>query len=305
MLSKFGSYVGNGGASQAITGIGFQPDMVVAKPATTTDGAAFRTKDMDAGKSTYIRNDWGYETTFITSIDADGFTVGSDSRINGTGVTYYYWAFAEDDNHDFKVFTFTGDSTDGKAITGFGFQPCFVFIKCIQSLTGACKFNSATNSSMVFSGGGTNDRTDLIVSLDADGCTINNGSADSANLVNASVASYGFAFKEVAGIVKQSTYTGTGVDNKTVTGLGFQPGLVWIKNSIDTTSPNWATSATGANSIGFDASQITTGIKSLDSGGFTVGTNGNVNTNTKIYNYIAIGEVPRSRKVGSLLTMFW
>lgn len=304
MLSKFGTYTGDGGASQAITGIGFKPDMVVAKPSTTTDGAAFKTKDMDAGKSTYIRNDWGYETTFITSLDSDGFTVGSDSRINGSSVVYYYWAFAENADNDFKVFTFTGSGADGKALTGFGFQPCFVYIKCIQNLTGASKFNSATDSSMVFSGGGTNDRTDLIVSLDADGCTVNDGSANSANLVNAAVASFGFAFKAVSGRVVQSTYSGNGSDGKTVTALGFQPGLVWIKNSTNTRDPVWAANGTGVNSLGFDYAQVTTAIKSLDSDGFTLGTANSCNENTTVYNYLAIKEVPPTFKVGSMLTMF-
>jgi hypothetical protein len=287
MLIKYGTYIGDGTSSHAITGIGFKPDMVIAKPAITSDGMAFRTKDMDAGKSTYIRNDWGYETTFIQSFEVNGFTVGSDSRINGNNSLFYYIAIAEDSANDFKVFTFTGDSTDGKALTGFGFQPAFVFIKGIQSLTGAMKFSSATDTSMVFSGGGTQDRTDLIVSLDADGCTINNGSVGSANLVNPSVACFGFAFKSVTGKVKVGTYTGNGVDN-TVIDPGFPPGLVLIKSSTSQ-DPCFKTPVIqGDNSIGFDYAQVNDSIQSMNSSGFTLGTRGNVNSNTVVYNYLVV-----------------
>lgn len=78
-----GTYTGNGAATQAITGVGFQPKLVMIyqQVAVTedvyikTDQDGTRTKFYDGGGA-----DWEWRDDMIISLDADGFTVG-----DGTG----------------------------------------------------------------------------------------------------------------------------------------------------------------------------------------------------------------------------
>ena len=76
-------------------------------------------------------------------------------------------------------------------------------------------------------------------------------------------------------------YTGTAAENA-ITGIGFQPDWTWIKNRSITANHHLFDVIRGAtkyiltnssNAEATDAQQL----KSFDSDGFTVGTNGNVN----------------------------
>lgn len=84
-------------------------------------------------------------------------------------------------------------------------------------------------------------------------------------------------------------YTGNGTAGHSITGVGFQPDLVWIKSRGDASSnflfdvvrgtSNWLSSDLnlGQNSA--------SGVTSFDSDGFTLGNNGAMNSNSQ--NYVA------------------
>jgi hypothetical protein len=81
-------------------------------------------------------------------------------------------------------------------------------------------------------------------------------------------------------------YTGTG-SSLAVTGCGFQPNLTWIK-CRDVTNGNFVyDSLRGADtaimSNNSDPTATYSGLTSFDSDGFTVGTFGDTNTNTKLF----------------------
>jgi len=82
-------------------------------------------------------------------------------------------------------------------------------------------------------------------------------------------------------------YTGTGSSNA-ITGVGFQPDTVWIKERDGSDVHILSNSVIGAtyyNSPDEDVvlQTLTEAVKSFDSDGFTVGTAGQVNENTKLY----------------------
>ena len=83
-------------------------------------------------------------------------------------------------------------------------------------------------------------------------------------------------------------YTGTGSSNA-ITGVGFQPDWLWIKDRDSGSNSNVITDAIrGTNKIIFSDSsgaELTdaTRVTSFDSDGFTVGTSGSTNTNTNDY----------------------
>ena len=82
-------------------------------------------------------------------------------------------------------------------------------------------------------------------------------------------------------------YTGTGSSNA-ITGLGFQPDFTWIKNRSAADnhmlfdSPRGATKYIHSNLTTAETTQAES-LKTFDSDGFTVGTYGDVNTNTENY----------------------
>ena len=105
-------------------------------------------------------------------------------------------------------------------------------------------------------------------------------------------------------------YTGDGNAGRTVTGVGFQPQWLWIKERSSTSTHSLTDIIRGANerlqSTSTDA-EFDTGtdnVRSFDSDGFTLGTGGQVNENTQTYaswNWLAGGSAS-SNGDGSITT---
>lgn len=289
MQVKCGTYTGTG-SSLGVTGVGFQPDLVIVAAFSTGIAAHFKTTSMGSNVSIQIRADASSVTDAITALDSDGFTLGTSGNVNTSGRSYWYLAVRDNGAGDFKQGSFTGDASDGKAITGFGFQPNYVLIKSNTSIVGAAKYSTQTSQTAAMHFGGI-DRADLI-QIDSDGFSVNNGSANSANLVNVNAATHWyFAFKEVADFCEVFQYTGNGSDNRDITTPGFEPGFIHIKGTVDGQNPVVRTSAhSGDNSQGWDSAQAANNVQSFISTGFQVGTSGDVNTNTSLYNTLVLKE---------------
>ena len=86
-----GNYTGNGNSTQAITGIGFKPDVIIIKGEDavppiicTSSMASGYSKDMSIVTNTAT------VSTFINSIDANGFTVKLNAASNTNHTVYYF-----------------------------------------------------------------------------------------------------------------------------------------------------------------------------------------------------------------------
>lgn len=94
-FSKFGHYLGNG-VSKSISGLGFEPEFLIIK---NIDGAENRwvVVDNTRGATNYLfADDTAVEATNVnrvTSIDSDGFTVGSSGATNTNLENHVYMAF--------------------------------------------------------------------------------------------------------------------------------------------------------------------------------------------------------------------
>lgn len=127
---KVGSYTGNGAATQAITGAGFQPELVAIMPAS-----ANMAMQRYSGMTTSFRFDAGTGlANVVNSLDADGFTVGNAAEANTNGTVYHYIA-ANDVAGSVKKGSYTGSATDNRNIAGVGFQPDFVMIRANDTAT--------------------------------------------------------------------------------------------------------------------------------------------------------------------------
>lgn len=92
---KFGTYVGTG-ASLSIRGLGFKPKAVMVKNRSEAESARILTAPMvNAAAPSIFINNAAATSSGITSLDNDGFTVGTEDSVNKAGVTYGYWALNE------------------------------------------------------------------------------------------------------------------------------------------------------------------------------------------------------------------
>jgi hypothetical protein len=122
-LVKTGSYTGNG-TSQSVTGLGFSPEYV------TTMSAANRppTQRYDSMTRSFgFAADTGI-TTGITSLDANGFSVGNSDTANASTTTYHYFGLNETAGK-IDVGTYAGNGLDNRSITAPGFSPSWVMIR--------------------------------------------------------------------------------------------------------------------------------------------------------------------------------
>jgi hypothetical protein len=131
------SYTGNGVAGATIGhGLGSTPSAIIVKK--RSDVGDWSSYHSVLGNTGYMRlnntNAFATASTYWnnTSPDNDVFTVGTTGNINGSGVTYIAYCFA--DVKGFSKFgSYTGNnSTDGPFIY-MGFKPAFVLIKATNT----------------------------------------------------------------------------------------------------------------------------------------------------------------------------
>lgn len=298
-----GSYVGDGTGSHAITGLGFQPDAVMIKiktatPGVTTDaqtvirtGTMFHVGDNTVKMATPPISGTSIVADAINSLDEDGFTVGGDVTVNSDGVIYYWTAFKADQN----LTTMSFGEYDGNAPSTQGvfvhFLPDFVMVINNSGATSP-KVRSSTMSwaHSFYAGEAVNNNRITLLSDPNNfgdnnyGFTVGN-SADT----NASGSHYSFiAFKNTAGRVITGSYVGDNSSGRTISGLGFQPGLLWITPEGGGAGSDWKPSSlSGTDTFSFNVfSTVTNQILSLINDGFTIGNHARVNGG-QTYHYVA------------------
>ena len=285
-----GIYSGDGNPTQQITGLGFQPDVVIVRANTITKIAWITTSAMPADTSKPFGT-LKLKSDRIVSLDADGFTVGDHHQVNDTPFTYYFYAWKAEAGV-LKVDTYTGNgSPNSPRWINIGMQPAYVIVfredtavdysinhRFSTQAVGAC-FKTYDHLSP-----GIN----RILDFNATGFQIGTNYSQ----VNASGAVYQYiAWAEVAGKMKVGTYTGTGSDDRVFSGLGFRPEVVLIE-SESTTAGDY--SMIRSEAIIGDFAQCVVNdsavptdddaIQRLDDDGFQIGTTQNVASGGAWYN---------------------
>jgi hypothetical protein len=121
-----GSYVGNGTDDRAFIGLGFAPAFMVIK-ADDSEPVICRTSSMSGDASKEMADDVSLLANRIQSLDADGFTLGSDNDVNKGGKTYHWTAFAAKPG-EITVGSYVGDGADDRLVSGLGFEPDLVIV---------------------------------------------------------------------------------------------------------------------------------------------------------------------------------
>jgi len=277
-----GSYTGNASDNRAITDPGFQPDLVIVKADNNQIGVA-RTSTMTGDASKPLDGTTALSTQRIKSLTATGFTLGTNGQVNSNGVIYRWTAFKAN-NGALTIGSYTGNGAATRAITGVGFSPEYVSLLGAGAQAPVQRVSGMTTSFRFGSGTSVANAVNI---FDSDGFTVGNGAE--AN-TNGTVYHY-VAFNEVAGTIQRASYTGNNTDNRAITGVGFQPDYMMIRANDTATARvgrHRPAALTGTSSQFFSAAaNDAAGIKALQSDGFQVGTNANVNANGVTYHYIA------------------
>ncbi len=196
---------------------------------------------------------------------------------------------------------YTGNGIDNRAVF-VGFQPDVVFVKrdntTYEVVRTSTMAGDATKSLNI---AGAAFFPNGIQSLDPQGFTVGtdltvNGAGDDY---------YWVAFKAAPGEMKVGTYTGNNTDNRSITGVGFQPEYVITLPVVAGAAGvpfQRSASMVGDTTYNFDATEVgppANAIQALEGDGFQIGTQASINTNLAIYHYIAWNAVPGRMAVGT------
>ncbi|MFZ2188032.1 MAG: fibronectin type III domain-containing protein, partial [Candidatus Moraniibacteriota bacterium] len=276
-----GVYTGTG-AVKSVTGLGFKPELVIVKN-IVTGYAVFRTSAMTGDRTAYFTNNAVDLTGGVTNLDTDGFSLGINAAVNTSAGTYYWEAFDIPDAGatDFQVGSYVGNGQDNRSIAGLGFKPDMVMAKISNGGQHAVWKTSNQTGYVSSYFHNTAEYDNLIQSLESDGFQIGTDSN------NVGYVYWWLAFKTGPNF-SVGSYTGDGLDDKAISGIGFQPNYVWVKGNISQNGIHRSSSMPDNESQYFAATaDLTTGIKSMATDGFTVGTHATVNTASTVYRYAA------------------
>ena len=310
------TYTGNG-STQSITGVGFQPDLVIAKNRDSTN--SFRVVDAvrGVGIQLYTNDTIKEETvsTGLTSFDSDGFSLGSSGGINGSGIDFAAWCWkaggsgsanntgtinatvSANQDAGFSIITYTGGGSAGTVAHGLSSAPKVYWVKNRSSSTA---YNWYVYHDDLSSAGHflkLNSADSEIASADPFNNTAPTSSVISVggeNVVNG-VDYVVYCFADVTGVSKHGTYTGTGAAGNYVE-LGFKPACVILKRRSGSAS-HWylydnkrgADSYVLVNSAAAETTNTSEKVL-LTQNGFLLQTSAAMNTSGAPYIYMAFAE---------------
>ena len=320
-------YTGNG-SSQAVTGVGFQPDWVWGKSRTSSHYHTLQDSVRGVGFSLYTNATAVEEANanMIQSFNSDGFTVGSTGNaLNNNGENYVAWNWKLNGgtissntdgvitsdvqanvNAGISIVLYTGTGSATSVGHGLGVKPNMIWVKnrdasegwIIDSslLTGNANGTLHFNSDDEYTGGGNQFSSHTSTTF----------GIKTAGNINTSGQDYvAYVFSEVEGYSKFGTYTGNGSTNGPFVYCGFKPAFVLWKNSSASSGYNWyivdnarsssnAVAATLApNLSNSEDTGWGSGIMDFTSNGFKIRRSQNeTNRNDDTHIFMAFAEVP-------------
>jgi hypothetical protein len=252
-------YSGNS-STQNITGVGFAPDMVWLK--VRNDAQSHRVFDTVRGASQRIvPNSTAAEANTPTELNAfgsDGFTLGNNTDVNGTGFNYVAWNWNAGGSNatntagtitstvranttsGFSIVTYTGNGTAGATFGhGLGVAPSMIIFKRRNGVTDWQVYHvSVGNANTLYLNltNASESAPGMLNSTTPTSTLITLGSGSNVNTNTATMLAYCFA--PVAGYSAFGSYTGNGSTDGPFVYTNFRPRFVIIKN-ITTAGTSW------------------------------------------------------------------
>ena len=203
------------------------------------------------------------EANFLQAFNSNGFQVGTDADINGSGGTYVSWGwkanggttttndasstgvgsidsvYQANTTAGFSIVTYTGNATSGATVAhGLGAVPHVIIVKCI----GAGSTNWATyhhkNTSApetdALEFNNTNATSDDVTQWNDTAPTSTVFSLGSGGDSNPSQTMVAYCFAEIQGYSKFGSYTGNGNADGPFVYTGFKPAWILVKRTDNT-----------------------------------------------------------------------
>ena len=115
---RTGFYTGDGAPTFTVTGLDFQPSVVIIK-ASTNRRAIIKTQDMPDGQSKKLDDNRALEPDRILTLDGNGFTVGTNDEVNRLGEDFYWIAMkSEVGTVEVGSYVGNGNSVRGVPVPG-------------------------------------------------------------------------------------------------------------------------------------------------------------------------------------------
>ncbi len=282
MWHKQGTYVGTGSAWTPVNTLTFVPKVVLIKGGANI--AVVRTDTMATDSAKPMTGGTALVTGCVTALNSDGFSVGTDAQTNSNGTTYYWAAWGDSGNNDLVTISYTGNGVDNTDITTPGIQPDMVWVAAedTNSMQWTCIGNlSWTGTSQSQSNTQTFDSANIANKIQR---WLTNGFQVGTNAsVNTNgIIYHAVCFKEQTGVAEMHVeYAGNNADNRSLTGVGFQPDLVYTENysGVNREGRIRFKSQVGDTAFGIGATNTAANrIQAFEADGFQIGTEANVNS---------------------------
>ena len=244
-------YTGNG-SSQAITGVGFQPDWVWIKQ--RNEARSHSIFDAVRGVQKQISSDQNSAestaSSFLTAFGSDGFTYGSSDNGNKSGGSYVSWNWkaggSESSNSDgtittsvsanttagFSIIKYAGNSSNSTIGHGLGASPEYIIFKEIDGAESwrVHSIHTPNNSSNTLGlnlNSASFSQSNWISAISSS--TISIGTDSSFNTSGNNYIAYAFTPKK--GYSSIGIYKGNGSSSApTFIYTGMKPSFVLVKN---------------------------------------------------------------------------
>ena len=246
-------YTGNSG-TQAITGVGHQPDLVWIKNRNDSNNQSHVLYDSVRGVTKYLQSNSsaaeGTEAAGVTAFGTDGFTVGNTVTVN-TGFNYASWnwkagttsglsggtitpsAYSINTTSKFGIYKYTGNATGSQTIAhGLGATPsCVIFKELSGSEQWRVHFidgpNPYTHAMLLNSDSAQISQSNGLSAVSS--TTITFGSDGAYNASGDEYICY--VFCNVNGYSKSGSYLGNGNTDGAFIYTGFKPAFILIKDT--------------------------------------------------------------------------
>jgi len=250
-------YTGNG-STQAVTGVGFQPDWVWIKDRSVGYNHALFDSVRGTTKLLQSNTTNAEQTTSgVSSFDSDGFTLGSDIGMNQSSGSFASWNWlaggTASSNTDgsitstvsanttsgFSIVSFTNSGSGNRTVGhGLNAKPKMIIQHAINDATNWLVYNENLNSSPenYYLYLNTTNAVQNITNIWGAGMTtttfgINAGVGGTTSYIN-------YCFAEKKSFSKFGKYTGNGSADGTFVYTGFKPAFVLYKR-IDSAGYDW------------------------------------------------------------------
>jgi hypothetical protein len=317
------------GSTQSITGVGFEPDLIWGKNRSATGSHNLVDSVRGVSKVIYsnLTDAEATDTSSYNAFGSDGFTMGSQSNINGSGNNIVSWnwkagtSFTNDASSTgigsidstgstnttsgFSIITYTGTGSNGTVAHGLGVAPSMIIVKSRGNVDSWYVYHQGIgNTVAIFLDdlSATSTGSDYWQNTTPTSSVFSIGTGNAVNRSSGTFVAYCFADTSMS---KMGSYTGNGDADGTFVYTGFKPAFFMAKktsgtgawtihdNKRNVDNPIGKALFANSNEVEYNYSGDDTPIVDFVSNGAKYrGTASGMNTSGATYIYMAFAENP-------------